>query len=235
VVRKLKAPAKKGIHRIAWDLRFANNRAINPLRAERPNRWNRGGAMVVPGTYSVSMAKEINGTVTELAGPVSFEVVSLYESTLKGASDEEYKQFMNELNKTQADFAMANSVMHKNLSIAKAMKLALERASIQPGELNTAVFNLNKELLKLNAEQNGLSTKNEVGVKNNPSVGTYLRVASRGLSTSYGPTEMHKDNLKIAKKLLSELTAKVAVYTNKTIPALEKQLQSAGAPVLLKQ
>jgi hypothetical protein len=80
-----------------------------------------------------------------------------------------------------------------------------------------------------------LSTKNEVGEKNNPSIGTFLRVASRGLSTTYGPTAMHQENLVIAKKILATFKAKVAVYTTKTIPALEKQLQDAGAPVLLKQ
>jgi len=234
VIRKLKAPAKKGIHRLAWDLRFANSRAINPNSAGSSNRWNRGGAMVVPGTYNVSMAKEVNGKVTQLAGPVSFEVVPLRDGTLKGASMEEYTAFMKELNKVQGDFALVTNDLQKNIKMAKAMKVALERAAMQPGNLNAAVFKLNEELVALEITQNGLSTKNEVGEKNNPGVGTFLRTASRGLSTSYGPTAMYKENLETAKKLLKELAAKVAVYTTKTIPDLEQQLQAAGAPVLLK-
>jgi hypothetical protein len=233
VIRKLKAPAKKGINRIAWDLRFANSRPINPDQADRGGRWNRRGAMVVPGMYSVSMSKEIDGSVTELAEPVSFDVVPLRESTLKGASKEEYKAFMADLNSLQADYAKVGNDMEKNLSKVKAMQLALERTAIEPGELNAKLHDLHQALLALDVEENGMSTKREVGEKNNPGVGTFLRTASRGLATTYGPTQMYKENLETAKKLLVELKAKVDMFTLETIPALEKQLEVAGAPMIL--
>lgn len=233
VIRKLKAPAKKGINRIAWDLRFANSRAINPDRAERSGRWNRGGAMAVPGTYTVSMSKEIDGAITDLAGSVSFEVVPLRESTLKGASADEYKAFMTDLNQLQTDYAKVATAMQKNLNKVKAMQVALERAAVEPSKLNTQVHDLYHTLLALNAKEEGLSTKNEVGERSNPGVGSFLRTASRGLATTYGPTQMYKENLEIAKKMLVDLKAKVDEFTLKTIPALEKQLQEAGAPVIL--
>lgn len=233
VIRKLKAPAKKGINRIAWDLRFANSRAINPDQAERRGRWNRGGALVVPGTYTVSMSKEIDGNVTALAGPVSFEVVPLRESTLKGASVEDYKAFMADLNQLQSDYAKVGKQMRMNLTKVKAMLVALERAAIEPGELNAQIHIVYQALLALDAKENGLSTKNEVGEKNRPSVGTFLRTASRGLATTYGPTKMYKESLETAKKMLVTLKGKVDVFTLETIPDLEKQLQDAGAPVIL--
>lgn len=233
VIRKLKAPAKKGLNRMAWDLRFANTRAINPNREASSRRWNRGGALVVPGTYTVSMSKEIDGTVTKLADPISFEVVPLRESTLKGASPEEYKSFMADLNQLQSDYAKVSNAMQKNLSKVKAMQLALERAAIEPGKLNAQIHNVYQALLALNAKENGLSTKNEVGEKSNPGVGSFLRMASRGLATTYGPTQMYKENLEIAKKLLKKLKKEVDLFTMETIPAIEKQLQDAGAPVIL--
>ncbi len=233
VIRKLKAPAKKGINRIAWDLRFANSRPINLGQAERGGRWNRGGALVVPGTYSVSMSKEIDGSVTELAGPVFFEVVPLLESTLKGASADEYKAFMADLNSLQADYAKVGNDMEKSLTKVKAMQVALERTAIEPGELNAKLHDLHQALLALDVEENGMSTKGEVGEKNNPGVGTFLRTASRGLATTYGPTQMYKENLETAKKLLIVLKAKVEVFTMERIPGLEKQLEEVGAPVIL--
>lgn len=233
VIRKLKAPAKKGINRIAWDLRFANPRPIDPDQSERRGRWNRGGAMVIPGTYSVSMSKEIDGAVTELAGPVTFEVVSLREGTLKGASVANYKAFMADLTKVQADYAKVGNDMQENITKAKAMLVALERTPIAPGELNSALHSLYQSLLDLDAEENGLSTKNEVGEKNNPGVGAYLGMASNGVSTTYGPTEMYKENLEIAKRMIVKLKAKVDKFTLETIPALEKKLEEAGAPVIL--
>lgn len=187
----------------------------------------------MPGTYSVSMSKEIDGNVTDLAGPISFEVVPLRESTLKGASVEEYKAFMNDLNQVQSDYAIVAKEMEKSLNRVKAMQLALERAAITPGELNTKIHTVYQALLALDAKENGLSTKGEVGEKDNPGVGTFLRTASRGLATTYGPTQMYKENLEIAKSLLIVLKAKVDLFSMEKIPALEKQLEETGAPVIL--
>jgi photosystem II stability/assembly factor-like uncharacterized protein len=234
VIRKLKAPAKKGINRIAWDLRFANSRAITPGQTERPNRWNRGGALVIPGTYSASLSKEIEGKITTLTKPIPFEVVPLRKGTLQGASADEYRLFMVDLNSLQTDFSKVRNMMQQNLKKVKAMQLALERAAIEPGDLNTQLHDLHQALLTLDKEENGLSTKKEVGEKNQPGVGSFLRIASRGLATTYGPTKMYKENLETAKKLLDVLKAKVDLFTNETIPTLEKQLIDAGAPVILK-
>ena len=55
VIRKIKAPAKKGINRIAWDLKYASTNPIRPGRTNRGgNRFRGGGALAPPGTYSVS-------------------------------------------------------------------------------------------------------------------------------------------------------------------------------------
>jgi photosystem II stability/assembly factor-like uncharacterized protein len=234
VIRKLKAPAKKGINRMAWDLRFANSRAITPGQTERPNRWNRGGALVIPGTYSASLSKEIEGKITSLTNPVPFEVVPLHKGTLQGASADEYRSFMVDLNNLQTDFSKVRNMMQQNLKKVKAMQLALERAAIEPGDLNTQLHDLLQAILMLDKGENGLSTKKEVGEKNQPGVGSFLRIASRGLATTYGPTKMYKENLETAKKLLVVLKAKVDLFTNETIPTLEKKLIIAGAPVILK-
>lgn len=233
VIRKIKAPAKKGINRISWDLRYANSRAINPDQGDRGRRWNRGGAMAVPGTYTVSMSKEIDGVVTDLAGPVSFEVVPLRESTLKGASPDEYKAFMKDMNKVQSAYAKVRNDMQENVKKVKAMLVALERSPIEPGALNTDLHTLYQEILALETEEDGLSTKDEVGEKNNPGVGSYLRIASNGLSGTYGPTPLYKENLEIAKRLIVKLKEKVDAFTFDKIPALEKQLKEAGSPVIL--
>jgi hypothetical protein len=233
-IRKIKTTPKKGFNRIAWDLRYANSRAINPKQAEGTNRWDRGGAMVIPGTYSVTMAKEIDGVVTKLTEPISFEVVSLQKSTLEGASADEYTVFLSEIIQLQNSYAQVTNEMESNFTKVKAMKLALERAAIAPGPLNEKIQNLYEEVLKIKEQENGLATKNEVGENNKPGISSFLRVASRGVGTSYGPTKMYKENLKTAQNMLEKLALKVNLITTKTIPELEKELLDAGAPVILK-
>ena len=52
----------------------------------------------------------------------------------------------------------------------------------------------------------------------------------RGLSTTYGPTPMHRESLAIAIKEMKEMKTKVEKMSEEEIPRLEKALQSAGAP-----
>ncbi len=77
VVRKITGPTAKGFHRIAWDLRYPAWGAIDIHRETSSRSWTRSGTYVIPGTYSVSLAKEQEGVITALAGPLEFEVIKL--------------------------------------------------------------------------------------------------------------------------------------------------------------
>mgnify|MGYP001139568316 CR=1 FL=1 len=78
VVRRVTGPAGKGLHRVAWDLRYP---AVEPtsLEAARRESWERApvGPFVVPGRFTVTLEKTVGGVTTALAGPLSFEVESL--------------------------------------------------------------------------------------------------------------------------------------------------------------
>jgi len=84
VVRRLSAPGGQGLHRVAWDLRYP---AIDPsswnLGAARMGRLSAGPARRA-GTYSVGMAKRVDGALTPIANS-TFAVESLgLASLLKG-------------------------------------------------------------------------------------------------------------------------------------------------------
>ena len=75
VVRRFTGPHGKGLHRVAWDLRYP---APDPSRLEEgatsPFSAPAVGPLVVPGEYTVSIAKRINGVVTTLSDPQTFVV-----------------------------------------------------------------------------------------------------------------------------------------------------------------
>ena len=83
MVRRLFTGARKGLHRFNWDLRY---HSPSPVRVASGGATqygrSRGGFMVMPGTYQVSIAKKVRGEVTPLAGPETFKVVSLNNTTL---------------------------------------------------------------------------------------------------------------------------------------------------------
>lgn len=78
VVRRIEGPARQGMHRLAWDLRYP---AVDPVTAEEPEReawdWTPIGPMVVAGDFTVRMAKRVAGVLTPLGEARTFTVESL--------------------------------------------------------------------------------------------------------------------------------------------------------------
>ncbi len=64
VVRRITGPASAGFHRVAWDLRYPSSAP----EGEAQGFFSRGdsGYLAAPGTYSVSLARRIDGVVTDL-------------------------------------------------------------------------------------------------------------------------------------------------------------------------
>jgi len=52
------------------------------------------------------------------------------------------------------------------------------------------------------------------------------------MSTTYGPTALHRRSLDIAKAMLAELTPEVNQITDQMIPALAQKFKDAGAPYI---
>ena len=235
IVRKISAPAKKGMGKVSWDLRHASQRAISPSSSDSGNsfrsRFNRGH-MASPGSYTVTMSKEIDGVVTELVGAKSFNVKMLRDGTIQGAGPAEYQRFAQELGRLRNQHSAISSAIRKNKSKLGALSTAIERASIDAGPLNAEMFEVRKKINQYDLMLNGNPVKEEVGERNNPTISSRLRVASRALSTTYGPTEMHRESLKIARLELNEITPLIQKLDEEDMPALEQKLQEAGAPYI---
>jgi len=237
VVRKISTKAKKGTGSIAWDMKYASPRSLRPGKqvvAPWEQRFG-GGHYAAPGEYTVTMSKEVDGVVTQLADPESFSIAPLRDGTLTPKSPEEYQQFANELNWTRTQLSAVSNRVYENGEKYKALLKALERSNLEPGALNETMFKLKTALDKYDMMLNGNPAKDEVGEKSDSSIGKRLGVASRGLATLYGPTDMHRENLELARKELSNILPLIEELDEVTIPAIEQQLMKAGAPYIQGQ
>ena len=74
VVRRLTAKGEKGVHRIAWDLRYpaAVPTSLKPASAD-PFAPPPTGPMVVPGRYTVALAERVEGKLVPVGEPRTFE------------------------------------------------------------------------------------------------------------------------------------------------------------------
>ncbi|NOX85128.1 MAG: glycosyl hydrolase [Chlorobi bacterium] len=235
VIRRIKGPVSKGFHRISWDLTYPSDRAIDihskPFKRE--NYWRQNGAMVVPGTYTVSLSKEIDGVVTNLSEPVTFKVVPIRQGVLKGAPPEETVAFWKKIQKLWGDVSATSLSLKNAIKEINGMQSALTLSEAEPGNLDKQVDKLRLELLKLDARLNGNKSKDQIGAKYPPTVKNRLQAAYTVVNNStYGPTETAKMSLKIAQDDYKTIKSELDNIVDNKLPALKKELLDAGAPVV---
>jgi hypothetical protein len=237
IVRKMPAPMKKGMHRIAWDLRYPMNRTITPGQKPRPvsswmRRWMQG-PLAAPGTYTATLVEVREGQAVILGESQSFEVVPLRKGTLStGATPEEFTAYSKRVRKLQNDLAALNHSVGHGMDVLEAIDQAHKRSQLDPGQMLSKINETKAALRMLNEKLNGNAAKGEIGERSNPTVNSRLSVAARGLSTTYGPTEVHSNSLSIAEKEFPEIKSKVDMIIENTIPALIEMLEEAGAPYI---
>jgi hypothetical protein len=114
VLRQLDASREAGMQRTAWNLRLPLTTPIQ-LSSRQLDPWetDQDGPLVPPVTYSVQLAKIVDGLTTMLDAPVSFEVRDLDAATLaaKGPSRSEKFEFERKLGDLQRAMEGTSSVL----------------------------------------------------------------------------------------------------------------------------
>ncbi len=228
VVNQVTSPVKKGIHRVSWNLKYASKRNIRLEGRDQP--WLSGGYLVTPGTYSVTLSLLNGEEVKLLAEEQTFSVKPLREGSLQGATFEEIRSFQKEIETVQQEMGSLNSSLEKGKKKIKAMKKAYLRVEQENPDLLTRIYKAESTLLDLDRQLNGNRSKSEVGEKQPSTPGSRFWVARGGLSTSYGPTDLHLENLALCINALKPISEGMKGLTDQVIPKLLCDLKEAGAP-----
>jgi len=227
VVRRLDGPASSGFHRVAWDLRMPAPNAIGDTGG-----WGEPeGFMVAPGTYTVELAKRIDGVVTTLAEPQSFDVVRMREGALEGAEPAETVAFWKRLSAMQGRVSAANQVISEARQKVDALDTALARSTAPAGELDAELHTVSQQLFAIEEQLQGKQSLSELNEPQGPTITQRLFVAMIGTGRStYGPTPTHERSLEIAEQQFEAVRAELNRLVEQRIPALEQALFDAGAP-----
>jgi len=228
VLNRITSPAKKGIHRVSWNLRHASKRSIG--LEEEKEIANSSGYLATPGRYSVSLSLHTGEKMTQLGEEQSFEVKALREGALAGASYEEMEAYREELQAVQNDLMITTSSLAEALKRIGAMEQACYRMDQEVPQLLARIKELENTVHGLQVALNGYSSKSEIGEKGVATPRNRLSVARAGLSTTYGPTELHRESLNLGRSELDPIKKSVKKLTEESLPALERELKEAGAP-----
>jgi photosystem II stability/assembly factor-like uncharacterized protein len=226
VVNRVDGPTGSGVHRVSWDLRYASADVV-----EFGDTGTGRGFLVLPGSYTATLVAIEQGQVSELVGPVSFAVEPLRDGALPRVPNDIVAAFRAELETFQQDLARADNILDDLVERVEAMQTALERADVGDTALTRRLYATRVELLELRAAVEGSEAKDEIGEeRDRPSPRNRYSVGARGLNTTYGPTEMHRQAVAAGRRELAALETELSRMAEQVMPELERALETVGAP-----
>jgi hypothetical protein len=226
VVNRVDGPTSAGIHRVAWEFQYSSKAMIG---LEGGGGFA-GGFMALPGSYTATLIKVEEGEVAELSGPVEFRVVPAFEGALERASADAVLAFQQAVEAFAQDLTETSNRLQEQIQMVEAMQTALSRADSLSPELNSRLYRTRLELLDLRERMQGSEARREIGERNPPTPSNRLSVGYNGLSSTYGPTEMHREAIRVGQAELAPIRAEVQRYADEVVPALERALEGTGAP-----
>jgi hypothetical protein len=229
LINTVKGTNKKGFNRINWRLNYPS-KSGERLTSQQGSGLGGGSIMVTPGTYTVTLAKRVDGNTTVLQGPTEFNVVPMYEGALPRKSYDEMNQFREVVFAFQQDLTATNTMLTRALQTVEAMKRAANKTTAPNDALLRQINTAKTELLTLQKEMRGHPVKREIGERSDPTPNDGNRAGFSAFSNTYGPTGTQKASLNRAHNQLQQVKAKLKTLIEATLPVIESGLKEAGAP-----
>jgi hypothetical protein len=202
------------------------------LEEEEPGRYDTPdvGPLSLPGTYTVTMAKKEDNVLTEIAGPVEFEVVPLDLATFTPADRQAIRTFQDKTRRLYRAVSGALEVAGRlEERIALVHKTVLNTPPADPALL-TEVEALRGALADLMVELDGDPVLAERNVFQPPSIADRVnRVRWDQWFTTQAPTATHEQSYRWAAEAFEGALSELERIEN-GIATIEQQLEALGAP-----
>jgi photosystem II stability/assembly factor-like uncharacterized protein len=224
IVRRMTGPNRKGVHRVAWDLRYPGFTNISASTG-----GDGYGPMAAPGGYTVEIATWVDGTMTTIAGPEAFQVEALGVSTLPQADAAVTLAFQQQVGELQRAAQGTNAAMGAAMQSVQAMKNAIERSAQATDALRAEARALEVRLMDLQEVMQGDRTMTRRGEPGMPGILSRIGTVVGGTwSISSAPTETHREQYQIAASAFAAVVEDIRRVVDTDVPALESRLESMG-------
>ena len=229
VVRRITQPTMPGINRVVWDFRYPTT---TPTQLGPGRGWRRAvGPAVVPGTYKVSMSKWVDGELTELVAPVSFETEALGLAALEAQDKAAVLAFNQKLGRLMRAVMGANAVIGDADNRIEYIKKAILDTPAAGPELATRARELELRLMDIREKFTGDPTMSR---RNEPAEDGILgRMQTAVFSmwrSSSAPTNTAIRQYEIAADQFEAVLGELRQFIEVDLKSLEEQLEALGAP-----
>ncbi len=231
VVRHVEGPVTAGFHRVAWDLRYPTLDPWVPEDQRQESYRNPAGVLVEPGTYTVHLARRIDGSLENLEQMQTFEVKSIRQRTLPGSAQHDRVAFsrrVDELGRAvKGSVAAIDEVVIAVDAIKEATLQSTANASLYE-EANSISQRARRLKNRLAADK----AREFMGDTTGPiPISARLMAAGFGArSTAYGPTATQLRSLEIAHEEFAEVGRALDRLIDTEFRALKNKLDAAGVP-----
>jgi hypothetical protein len=232
IVRKLKAPAKKGLNRLVWDLRYASPGPINFHTPDPSNPYDglENGYLVMPGTYKVSLSKFEEGIITELVAPISFNTKVLYSDALALSEKNKLTDFCKKVSNLRKAVGAADSYKGELSEKMKFLKAAVIETPQKLDLLPAQLVAIDKKLNDINTRLNGDATLAKREFETTPSINSRIGSIEYTLwGVNAAPTQTFVNSFDIAASQFDEVM-KLLREVDEEILKVEAVLEQNNAP-----
>jgi photosystem II stability/assembly factor-like uncharacterized protein len=232
VVRRLRAPAKKGINRITWDFRTDPTGPINFSTFDESNVFASPprGIMVLPGDYKVSLSKFEDGVYTQLVAPQPFKIEAL---NMTGMSETD-KKALYDFGKKVAELKRAvdgtNGYRNELMNRLRFMKEAALQTSAIDQSIVKDIILLERRLGEVDKKLNGDASLTRREFEAPPSINNRIGNIMEGvITTTAAPTNTSISSYTISAQQFGPLLAEVKAV-GEEVKRIENILEKSGAP-----
>ncbi len=231
VVRRMKAPRDKGMHRVAWNLRYPTYTPTT-LKSRSSSPWapRDVGPLALPGTYTATLSKVVDGETTTLADPVEFEVVPLNLATFSADDRKSVLAFQQKVGRMQRAVQGAVRVARETQK-----RINFDRQAIldTPGAKLSLLEDLEKlqdRLHAINLKLTGDRTRSRLSLPTEPSILSRVEnIVGDQWWVSSPPTHTQRDQYGYASDAFKSTLKELRKLAKSDLTSLEKKLENAGA------
>jgi photosystem II stability/assembly factor-like uncharacterized protein len=232
VVRRLKAAPKKGLSRIAWDLRYPADVPVDLGGPGEENPFSDPdvGPLVTPGTYTVSLSRVVDGVPEPLVGPEEFRVVALNNATLAAEDKDAMLDFQREAGAVYRDILAGGRRISEVANRIRFVKEAIRLTPALPEAVLGDARSLERRIAEIRIELNGDGSVARRQFETPPSISDRIGfVIYASYSATQAPGEAQRTLVRDARARYGELVPEIDGLMA-DLQALEARLEAAGAP-----
>ena len=233
LVRKIESSPGEGVNRIKWDLRYAPK---NPISLSESSFYNPfagkdEGALVAPGTYTVSLKKWVNGEMADLAGPVLFKVKALNNTVLPAMDREALASFQRNAEALSGRIQGVQRLMSSVENEMKHIRKAINLMDIPGEEFMSNVLDIEQSMRDIRMKLNGDPVAPRLDIDTPPSISEKIgTLLYEGKYSRSSPTATHVRLYAEVQEMFPPVAKALKNLVEGPLEALRQKLQKAGAP-----